>query len=68
MKVVKVKHKITTDFILDLYEKAKTLKGKGINDWSDWKGKDVIGQEYAGRLEFFDRVGNYSTTNIIGRK
>jgi|TARA_R110000824_G_scaffold54248_5_gene149715 hypothetical protein len=28
MKVVKVKHKITTDFILDLYEKAKTLKGE----------------------------------------
>ena len=28
MRVVKVKHKITSDFILDLYEKAKTMKGK----------------------------------------
>jgi hypothetical protein len=28
MKVVKVKHKITSDFILDLYEKSKSLKGE----------------------------------------
>ena len=32
---------------------------------ADWKGKDVIGQEYAGRVDFFDRVGDYSTTNIL---
>jgi len=28
MKVVKVKRRITSDFILDLYEKAKSMKGK----------------------------------------
>jgi len=33
---------------------------------SDWKGKDVIGQEYAGKVEFFDRIEGYSTTDIIG--
>jgi D-beta-D-heptose 7-phosphate kinase/D-beta-D-heptose 1-phosphate adenosyltransferase len=33
---------------------------------SDWKGKKVIGQQYAGELAFFDRIGNYSTTKILG--
>ena len=32
---------------------------------SDWKGKDVIGQEHAKELRFFDRIGDYSTTNIL---
>ena len=32
---------------------------------SDWKGKPVIGQEYTDKLVFFDRIGNYSTTNIL---
>jgi D-beta-D-heptose 7-phosphate kinase/D-beta-D-heptose 1-phosphate adenosyltransferase len=32
---------------------------------SDWKGKDVIGQEYAGKVDFFDRIEGYSTTDII---
>ena len=32
---------------------------------SDWKGKNVIGQEYTTELKLFDRVGNYSTTNLL---
>ena len=32
---------------------------------SDWKGKKVIGQEYAGKVDFFDRIEGYSTTDII---
>ena len=32
---------------------------------SDWKGKEVVGQEHAQQLIFFDRIGNYSTTNIL---
>ena len=32
---------------------------------SDWKGKKVVGQEYAGKVEFFDRIEGYSTTDII---
>ena len=35
---------------------------------SDWKYKDVIGQEYTKELKFFDRVGDYSTTKIIRDK
>jgi D-beta-D-heptose 7-phosphate kinase/D-beta-D-heptose 1-phosphate adenosyltransferase len=34
---------------------------------SDWKGKPVIGSEYAKELVFFDRIGDYSTTKILGR-
>ena len=32
---------------------------------SDWKGKDVIGREFSDKLVFFDRVGNYSTSQIL---
>ena len=34
---------------------------------SDWRGKKVIGSEYAGEVRFFDRIGDYSTTNILER-
>ncbi len=32
---------------------------------SDWKGKPVVGQQYAKKLMFFDRIENYSTTKIL---
>ncbi len=32
---------------------------------SDWKDKKVVGQNHAKKLMFFDRIGNYSTTNIL---
>ena len=32
---------------------------------SDWKGKEVIGSNYAKEVRFFDRIGDHSTTNII---
>lgn len=32
---------------------------------SDWQGRTVIGSEYAGRLEFFERQDDYSTTSTI---
>ena len=35
---------------------------------SDWKGKPVIGEQFCGELKFFDRIGNYSTTNILESK
>ena len=34
---------------------------------SDWKGKDVIGQEFTDKLVFFDRIEGYSTTDMIGK-
>lgn len=35
---------------------------------SDWKGKPVIGEAHTNQLEFFDRIGNYSTTRILNEK
>lgn len=32
---------------------------------SDWKGKPVIGSQYAKKLIFFDRIGDYATTKTI---
>ena len=31
---------------------------------SDWKNGKVIGQTFTNKLIFFDRVGDYSTTNL----
>jgi D-beta-D-heptose 7-phosphate kinase/D-beta-D-heptose 1-phosphate adenosyltransferase len=35
---------------------------------SDWKDRTVIGQQYTTKLLFFDRIGNYSTTEILKQK
>jgi len=32
---------------------------------TDYKGKDIIGAEYCKKIEFYDRLEKYSTTNII---
>ena len=32
---------------------------------SDWKGKEVVGEQYAKTVRFFDRVGGYSTTKTL---
>ena len=34
---------------------------------SDWKGKPVIGSQYAKTVEFFERYDEYSTTKTIQR-
>jgi rfaE bifunctional protein nucleotidyltransferase chain/domain len=32
---------------------------------SDWKEKEVIGEQYCTKLKFFDRIQGYSTTKIL---
>jgi len=32
---------------------------------SDWKGKEIVGGQHAKEIVYFDRIGNYSTTNIL---
>ena len=34
---------------------------------SDWKDKPVIGSQYAQAVYFFERMGDYSTTNTLRR-
>ncbi len=35
---------------------------------SDWRGKDIIGQEFAKEIRFFERIEKYSTTKILEGK
>ena len=35
---------------------------------SDWKGKNVIGEMFADKLVYFERVKGYSTTKILRTK
>ena len=32
---------------------------------SDWKGKEKVGGQYAKKIVYFDRIGNYSTSDIL---
>ena len=35
---------------------------------SDWKGKPIIGGQYAKKIIYFNRIGNYSTTSILNER
>lgn len=35
---------------------------------SDWKGKEIVGGQYAKEIVYFDRIGEYSTTNILNNE
>jgi len=32
---------------------------------SDWKGKEIVGGKYAKEIIYFNRIGDYSTTDIL---
>ncbi len=32
---------------------------------SDWKGKEIVGGNHAQEVIYFNRIGNYSTTDIL---
>ena len=32
---------------------------------SDWKGKEIVGGQHAGEIVYFDRIGDYSTTEVL---
>ncbi len=35
---------------------------------SDWKGKEIVGGHHAKEIVYFDRIGEYSTTNILNNE
>jgi len=43
----------------------KKIRPENLVVGSDWKGKLIIGQEFAKNTVYFDRIGNYSTTRIL---
>ena len=50
----------------DLEMKIKYVNPDIMVIGSDWKDKKIIGQEYVDKVDFFDRIEGYSTTDIIG--
>ena len=50
----------------ELEEEIRSLAPDVMVIGSDWEGKDVVGQEYVLELKFFKRIGDYSTTRILG--
>lgn len=47
--------------IIELYNPDIMIVG------SDWEGKEIIGSEFAKEVKFFERIENYSSTNIINK-
>ena len=47
--------------IIELYKPSVMVKG------SDYRGRSVIGETYVPEVFYYDRVGEYSTTNTIQR-
>ena len=45
--------------LIKLYKPSVMVKG------SDYQGKSIIGETYVPKVFYYDRVGNYSTTNTI---
>jgi len=58
---------IPFDSTTELERTIKWLKPHIMVIGADWRGKDVIGKKHADKLIFFDRVGDYSSTNILGK-
>ena len=49
----------------DLEDKIRQLSPDIMIVGSDWKGKEVVGEQYCTELKFFDRIQGYSTTSIL---
>ena len=47
------------EHIITLYEPDVMVKG------SDYRNRPIIGEEQCGRIEFFERINEYSTTQTI---
>tara|TARA_B110000977_G_C11090632_1_gene496728 strand:- start:10250 stop:10651 length:402 start_codon:yes stop_codon:yes gene_type:complete len=56
---------VTFDSREELKDKIKRYQPEILLVGSDWKGKKIVGGEYAKEIVYFDRIGNYSTTSIL---
>ena len=43
----------------------KSIKPNVMVIGSDWKNKIIVGESHSKKVVFFDRIPNYSTTNIL---
>lgn len=53
--------RVELENLIQLYSPDILLVG------GDWRNGDVVGKQYAKEVRFFDRIGNYSSTNIISK-
>jgi D-beta-D-heptose 7-phosphate kinase/D-beta-D-heptose 1-phosphate adenosyltransferase len=51
--------KLELEQLIELYNPDILLVG------GDWRNGEVVGRQYAKQVKFFNRIGNYSTTNLI---
>ena len=49
----------------ELTDWIKSIRPSVMIVGSDWQGKNVVGQEYADKVQFFARIGSHSTTKIL---
>ena len=56
---------ISFDSTKDLHNTIEWYKPNIMVIGSYWKDKTVIGEMFTDELIFFDKIGNYSTTNIL---
>jgi rfaE bifunctional protein nucleotidyltransferase chain/domain len=49
----------------DLINLVKKVNPNILIKGSDWKGKEIVGSQYAEEVKYFERIGNYSTTKIL---
>jgi len=49
----------------ELVEMIKLYKPDIMVKGSDWRGKSIVAQQHVKQVIFYDRVGEYSTTNTI---
>ena len=49
----------------DLINLVKRIRPHILVKGSDWLGKEIVGSQYAQEVKYFERIGNYSTTNIL---
>jgi D-beta-D-heptose 7-phosphate kinase/D-beta-D-heptose 1-phosphate adenosyltransferase len=55
----------TFDTDQELIDLIKDFEPDVMVKGSDYQGKPIIGAEYCKEIKFYDRLGNYSTTNKI---
>ena len=65
MKAVDIVEVFDTDE--DLINIIKTYNPDIMLKGSDWKGKLIVGEEYCKKIEYYDRIEEYSTTKTIQR-
>ena len=53
------------DSDISLESLVKNIKPDTMIVGSDWKGKKIIGSEYAKQIKYFRRINEYSTTKIL---